>query len=184
MPGADGVARLVGRVVGDFGLIEVGAAMVAVPQDLELLMMLDEEAVDGDVVAVDDEAVGAEVAGPADAGAVVGAPDPGVIDDGVVGVDAEIDLARPTPAPPTRKKTSWRKMGFLAWRGVAALRADFDAGRERFVSPASKRSPAISMPSASAVVMAAVPLMGRSVAKPRPMTTVSGRVMRMGSVRS
>ena len=40
------------------------------------------------------------------------------------------------------------------------------------------------MPSASAVVIAAVPLTGRSVAKPRPSTTVSGRVTRMGSVRS
>ena len=31
------------------------------------------------------------------------------------------------------------------------------------------------MPSTSAVVMAAVPLIGRSVAKPRPSTTVLGR---------
>ena len=90
--GRRGVAGLVGRVVGDFGLIEVGAAVVAVPQHLELLVMFDEEAVDGDVVAVDDEAVVAEVAGPADAGAVIGAPDPGVVDDGVVGVDAQVDL--------------------------------------------------------------------------------------------
>ena len=126
MPGALVIAGLVGRVVGDFGLIEVGAAVVAVPQDLELLVMLDEEAVGGDVVAVDDQAVVAEILVPADAGAVIGAPDPGVIDDGVVAVDLEIDLARPTPAPPTRKKTSWREMGFLAWRCVAALRADFE----------------------------------------------------------
>ena len=104
--GRGGVAGLVGRVVGDFGLIEVGAAVVAVPQHLELLVVLDEEAVGGDVVAVDDEAVVAEVAGPADAGAVIGAPDPGVVDDGVVGVDSRFTLARPTPAPPTRKKTS------------------------------------------------------------------------------
>ena len=66
--------------------------MVAVPQDLELLVVLDEEAVDGDVVAVDDEAVVAEVFVPADAVAVVGAPDPGVVDEGVVGVDFEIDV--------------------------------------------------------------------------------------------
>ncbi len=85
MPGADGVAGLVGRIVGDLGLIEVDATVVAVPKHLELLVVLDEEAVDGDVVAVDDEAVIAEVAGPADAVAVIGAPDPGVVDDGVVG---------------------------------------------------------------------------------------------------
>ena len=66
--------------------------MIAVPEHLELLVMLDEEAIDGDVVAVDDEAIVADVLVPADAGAVVGAPDPGVIDDGVVAVDFEIDL--------------------------------------------------------------------------------------------
>ena len=49
--------------------------------------MFDEETVDGDVVAVDYEAVGAEVAGPSDTGAVIGAPDPCVVDDGVVAVD-------------------------------------------------------------------------------------------------
>ena len=79
-------------------------------------MVLDEEAIGGDVVAVDDEAVVAEVLVPADAGAVIGAPDPGVVDDGVVGVDARLTLALPTPAPPTRKKTSCREMGFLRVR--------------------------------------------------------------------
>ena len=88
--------------------------MVAVPQHLELLVMLDEEAVGGDVVAIDDEAIVAEVAGPADAGAVIGAPDPGVVDDGVVAVDAQVDLCPAYAAPPTRKKTSWRKIGFFA----------------------------------------------------------------------
>ncbi len=59
--------------------------------------MLDEETVGGDVVAIDHQAVGAEVAGPAHAGAVIGAPDPGVVDDGVVAVDAQIHL-RPADA--------------------------------------------------------------------------------------
>ena len=54
--------------------------------------MLDEETVGRDVVAVDDEAVVAEIACPSDAFAVIGAPDPGVVDDGVVAVDAQIDL--------------------------------------------------------------------------------------------
>ena len=40
------------------------------------------------------------------------------------------------------------------------------------------------MPSTSAVVIAAVPLMGLSVAKPRPRTMVLGVVTRMGSVSS
>ena len=89
--GSAGEARLVGRIVGDLGLIEVGAAGVAIPEDLVLLVVFDEEAVDGDVVAVDDEAVLAGVAGPSDAGTVIGAPDPGVVDDGVVAVDFQID---------------------------------------------------------------------------------------------
>ena len=55
--GGTGEAGLVGGIVGDLGLVEVGAAGVAVPEDLELLVMFDEEAVDGDVVSVDDEAV-------------------------------------------------------------------------------------------------------------------------------
>ena len=59
-----GKAGLIGRIVGNFRLIEESAAMVAVPKDLELLMVLDEEAVDSNVVAVDDQAVLAEVFGP------------------------------------------------------------------------------------------------------------------------
>ena len=89
--GGAGEAGLVGGIVGDFGLIEVGAAIVAVPEDLELLVMLDEEPVGSDVVGVDDEAVGAGVRIPANAGSVIGTPDPGVVDDGVVGVDLKVD---------------------------------------------------------------------------------------------
>ena len=80
-------AGLVGGIVGDLGLIEVSSAGVAIPEDLELLVVLDEETVDGDVFAVDDEAVLAGVAAPADSGSVVGAPDPRVVNDGVVAVD-------------------------------------------------------------------------------------------------
>src|SRR6266851_469999 len=89
--GGAGVAGLVGGIVGDFGLVEVGAAGVALPEDLELLVVFDEEAVDRDVIAVDYEAVCAGVAGPSDAGAMIGAPYPGVFYDGVVAVDLEID---------------------------------------------------------------------------------------------
>src|SRR5216684_2280361 len=59
--GGAGVAGLVGGIVGDFGLVEVGAAGVAFPEDLELLVVFDEEAVDRDVIAVDYEAVCAGV---------------------------------------------------------------------------------------------------------------------------
>ena len=114
--GSAGVAGLVGRVVRNFGLIEVGSAVVAVPQHLELLVVLDEETVGGDVVAVDHQAVVAEVAGPANAVAMIGAPDPGVVDDGVVAVDAQIRPwrgRRPLRRRGRRRRAA--KMGFCAW---------------------------------------------------------------------
>src|ERR1700721_1900801 len=85
------ITCLVRGIVGDFRLIEISAPGIAIPQNLILLMMLDEEAVCGDAIAVDYDAVGARVQIPANAGAMVGAPDPGVIDDGVVRVDAQVD---------------------------------------------------------------------------------------------
>ena len=48
--------------------------------------------------------------------------------------------------------------------------------------PASKSNPATTMPSTSAMAMATTPFSGVSVAKPRPSTTVSGRVTRTVSV--
>jgi hypothetical protein len=89
-PGCARISRLRGRVVGDFGLIEVGAATVTAPEDLELLVVFDEKSVGGNVVAVDDKAVDAGVGVPADPGAVIGAPDPGVIDNRVVTVQFKI----------------------------------------------------------------------------------------------
>ncbi len=84
-------------------------------------------------------------------------------------------VARPTAAPPTRKKTSCSEVGF------AACEAEDPAGPTsirvgEFVVPASKRMPATLTPSTSATVMAVTPLSGTNVARPRPRTTVSGRV--------
>src|SRR6185503_10609050 len=76
-------AGLVGRIVRNLGLIEVGAAVLAVPKDLKLLVMLNEQAVGGDVVAVDHQAIGAHVGVPSHSGAAVSTPDPGMVDDGV-----------------------------------------------------------------------------------------------------
>src|SRR5580698_4836522 len=53
--------------------------------------MLDKETIGGDVVAVHYQAVRAGVCVPADVGSVISAPDPSVVDDGVVAVDLEID---------------------------------------------------------------------------------------------
>src|SRR5580658_5947876 len=84
-------------------------------------------------------------------------------------------LARPTAAPPTRKKTSCRMMGSFTWRDRLASGPTSSSTGDSF-GPASKSTPAISIPSASAVVIAAVPFTGRSVAKPSPNTTVCGAV--------
>ena len=129
--GGAGVGGLVGWIVGDLGLIEVGAAVVAVPEDLELLVVFDEEAVDGDVVAVDDEAVVAEVLVPADAGAVVGAPDPGVVDEGVVGVDLEVDVGAADAGAADAEEDVAEGDGVLLVSGGGVVRADLDEdGRE------------------------------------------------------
>src|SRR5690606_18001259 len=74
-------------VVGLLVLEEDRAAAFAVPLHVVLVEVLDEQAGGEHVVAVDDHAVVAAVGLPADAVAVVGAPHPGVVDDGVPGVD-------------------------------------------------------------------------------------------------
>ena len=84
--GRAGEAWLIGGIVGNLGLVEISSTGVAVPEDLELLVVFNEEAVDGDVVAINNEAVSAGVAGPSDAGAMIGAPDPGVVNNSVVAV--------------------------------------------------------------------------------------------------
>src|SRR5712672_1693382 len=66
--------RLAGRVVGHFILEEDDGAVVAVPDDLMLLVVFDEETVHGDVIAIDDDTRLGRVMGPADAMSVVGSP--------------------------------------------------------------------------------------------------------------
>ncbi len=90
--------------------------------------------------------------------------------------------ALPTPAPPIRKNTSLSEVGFAAWfavepAGPTCIRTD------ELVVPASMSSPATLTPSTSATETAVTPLSGISVARPRPSTTVSGRVTRMVSER-
>ena len=97
--GSTSVTGLAGRVVRDLGLIEISPAVVSIPEHLKLLVMFHEQTVHGDVVSVNDKAVGAGIAQPAHAGPVIGAPDPGVIDDGVAAVDFEIDYRAAYPGP-------------------------------------------------------------------------------------
>ena len=59
---------------------------------------------------------------PADAGAVVGAPDPGVIDDGVVGVDVEVDDRAADACAADAEEDVGERDGIAGVVGVAALR--------------------------------------------------------------
>ena len=131
--GCGGEAGLIGRVVRNLGLVEISAAVVAVPQHLELLVMFDEEAIGGDVVAIDDEAVVAEVAGPADAGAVIGSPDPGVVDDGVVGIDAEVNLGAAHACSADTEEDVVEEDGILRVRCMACLAVRFRARAGRLL---------------------------------------------------
>src|SRR5271170_2498145 len=88
--GCAAIGGLVRWVVWDLGLVHVSASTLAIPEHLELLVMLNQQTVSGDVIAIYHQAVLAEVVRPTDVGAVVGAPDPGVIDDRVIGIDFKI----------------------------------------------------------------------------------------------
>ena len=93
-------------------------------------MVLDEEAVGGDAVAVDDETVGAEVLIPAHAcNAVIGAPDPGVIDEGVVGVDAEIDGGAAHACAAHTEEDVVERDGIAGVIRMAAAGTDLDENR-------------------------------------------------------
>src|SRR5450755_4508966 len=83
------------RVVGHFGLVEIEPPTVAVPERLIFLEVLDEETIYGDVVAVDDQAIFADVTSPVGARAVICAPHPKVVADDVAAVDR--DAARRSP---------------------------------------------------------------------------------------
>src|SRR5262249_47605017 len=66
-------------------------AVLAVPDDVVFLVMLDEQAGGGDVVTVDDDAGVRGVDIPADAVAVIGPPGPDVVEEDAVAVDLEAD---------------------------------------------------------------------------------------------
>ena len=85
------------RVVRQLVLVQDGRAVVAVPDGVVPLEVLDEQAGRRHVVAVDDGAVAAGVGVPAlgvgeALDAVVAAPHPGVVDEHVVAVDLERDV--------------------------------------------------------------------------------------------
>jgi hypothetical protein len=88
-------------------------------------------------------------------------------------------VAFPGVAPPMRKNTSLNVEGSDASLSLRARPLPTWRRTGELTGPASKRTPEIMIPFARAVVMAALPLVGTSVGKPRPSTTVSGRVTSM-----
>jgi hypothetical protein len=85
-------------------------------------------------------------------------------------------VALPTWSPPMRKNTSCSSVGFAACPAEEPL-GPICIMTAELVELALISRPAMSMPSTSAVVIAALPLSGTRVAMPRPSTTVFGLVM-------
>ncbi len=114
---------------------------------------------------------------------MIGAPDPGVVDDGVVAVDFEIDYGATDSGASDAEEYIVEGDGIFCVSGMAFgwtyLKQD---RRRRWAGIEEEASDEI--PSSSAVVMAAVPLTGCSVANLRPITTALERVTRIGSVSS
>ena len=174
-------SALHGDVVGAFGLVEVDGSVVAVPERLVFFEMFDEEAVGGDVVAVDGEAVVGGVDVPACpaggvgvVGTVVGAPEPDVVEEDVVGVDCYAVLGGgggggAADAAGDVEEGGWvgGVVGLLP--GGPMMRRDGEG-----LGPASKRIPLMETPGMSAILMAGVLVVGTRVAIPRPRIQVLG----------
>src|SRR5579872_3452253 len=128
-PRSTGIARLIRRIVGDLRLVEVHSAGIAIPKHLKLLVMFDQQAVNGDVVSVDHESVRAGIAGPAYAVAVVGTPYPGVVDDHVVAIDAQVLLRAAHSGPANAEKHIVQNDRILFMTRRASLWPDLQQNR-------------------------------------------------------
>jgi len=69
------IARLVGSIVRNLGLIKISPPAVAVPQNLEFLVMLYKQAIDRDIISVHYQPVVAGIQIPANSVAMVRSPD-------------------------------------------------------------------------------------------------------------
>src|SRR5450759_4955663 len=119
---------LIRLVIADLVLEEDGPAVLAVPDDVPLLIVLDEEPGGEDVVAVHGQTGVGRVGCPAYAGPVVGAPGPDVVDDGVVAVDGKAvrRLARKLTADPEEDVLDRDRVAGVA--GGVARGADGEQG--------------------------------------------------------
>ncbi len=119
----DAVVRpggLIRRIVRHLILEHDRGAILAVPDDLVLLVVLDKQAVRCDVVAVDDHAGIGCVGRPAHSVAVVSPPSPDVVQQDVVAVDHETrsGLAQGRAADAEEHVLDRRRVGRVALMGV------------------------------------------------------------------
>src|SRR5260370_3389200 len=85
-------------------------------------MMLNEQAIDGDVITIHNKTVRTDIAAPAHPAAVISVPDPGVIDARVVAVYRQVSRCSAHPsAPYSGKNIIARDRAFF--RGCLCLRA-------------------------------------------------------------
>src|SRR5260370_42435079 len=85
-------------------------------------MMLNEQAIDGDVITIHNKTVRTDIAAPAHPVAVISAPDPGVIDDRVVAVYRQVSRCSAHPGAPYSGKNIIERDGVFL-RGCLCFRA-------------------------------------------------------------
>src|SRR5260370_30714245 len=83
-------------------------------------MMLNEQAIDGDVITIHNKTVRTDIAAPAHPVAVISAPDPGVIDDRVVAVYRQVSRCSAHPGAPYSGKNIIERDGVFCVTGFAS----------------------------------------------------------------
>lgn len=117
------------RIIGHFGLVEIDPATLAVPEGLVALAVLDEKAIHRDIVTINDKSLAIGIFIPSCSRAVVGAPEPEVVADDVVGVDGDegINAAGSSAAGAAEDVVETR--GIAAMIRMIAERSDFQQCR-------------------------------------------------------
>jgi len=75
------IRGLIRRIVGQFVLEEVHTPTIGIPDHVVLLEVLDKQAVDGDILTIDDQASISRVDGPADTRTMISTPQPRIVNE-------------------------------------------------------------------------------------------------------
>jgi hypothetical protein len=81
---------LIRDIIRAFGLVKVDGPAISVPQGLKALEVFDEKPVCGDIIAVNDEAVGTRIdcpAGRIGLETMISPPQPDIVEDGILAID-------------------------------------------------------------------------------------------------